>query len=169
MARPRLIDPAVEERRKRIRSIGVVLLVAVVLLAAAGVLGNEYLKLKRFKDERDVELLKKQLSRHLVLPKEEPLVATVTDVEKLKAEQAFYRNAKNGDKVFVWKDKALIYRGSEDRIVDFGIIVPSSATRDSAIEPSVPSPEASPEGAIDTVTVEETALPTRTVTATPLP
>lgn len=84
---------------------------------------KNYFELKAYKDERDIELLKDRLGRHLALPKEEPLVATVTDVEKLKAEQPFYRNAKNGDKVFIWKDKALIYRLEEDKIIDFGIIV----------------------------------------------
>lgn len=104
----------------------------ILILIGALVLGSliggaifikNYFELKAYKDERDVELLKDRLGRHLALPAEEPLIATVTDVEKLKAEQPFYRNAQNGDKVFIWKDKALIYRLEEDKIIDFGIIV----------------------------------------------
>lgn len=84
---------------------------------------KNYFELKSYKDERDVELLKERLAQHLALPEEEPLIATVTDVEKLKAEQPFYRNAQNGDKVFIWKDKALLYRLEDDKIIDFGIII----------------------------------------------
>lgn len=101
--------------------------IVVILVIAIGVAGffavREYLYLRQFKDERDVELLKEKLSKHYLLPEAEPIIATVTDAERLSQEQAFYKNAENGDKVFIWQDKALIYRNSEDRIVDFGIIV----------------------------------------------
>lgn len=85
---------------------------------------KSYFELKAFKDERDVDRYKSMLSKHLMLPKEEPIIASVKDVDKLKQEQPFYRNAINGDKVFIWKDKAVIYRPEEDRIIDFGIIIP---------------------------------------------
>ncbi|MFW5703539.1 MAG: LytR C-terminal domain-containing protein [Patescibacteria group bacterium] len=103
----------------------VILIVSLVIGSIAGLFFfvRNYFELKSFKNERDVELMKNKLSSHLILPEEEPLIATVTDVEKLKQEQPFYRNAKNGDKVFIWNDKALIYRMDEDKIVDFGIIV----------------------------------------------
>lgn len=112
---------------------------------------REYLELKKYKDSRDTSRLQEKLGAHLVLPEEEPLIATVTDVERLKKEQAFYRNAQNGDVIFIWNDKALIFRESEDKIVDFGIIVPRNP---------VESQEA--EAVEETVDSTETPVPTST-------
>lgn len=112
------------------RKVFLLMILAVALVG--GVFGayrfvHNYFELKAYKDDRDVELLKSKLSAHFTLPKEEPIVATVTDVAKLQKEQPFYKNARNGDKVFIWKDKALIYRVTDDKIVDFGIIVNKAA------------------------------------------
>ena len=106
----------------------VLFLIVLAVLCIGVVIGGwqltrNYLELKAYKDDRDVALLQEKLSKHFLLPEEEPLIATVTDVERLKQEQPFYQKAQNGDKVFIWKDKALIYRDSEDKIVDFGIII----------------------------------------------
>ena len=57
------------------------------------------------------------------LPQEVPTVATVSDVSKLK-NQAFFANAKNGDKVLIYQNakKAILYRPSSNKIVEFGPI-----------------------------------------------
>lgn len=106
----------------------IALVAGVILLLSGGYyFMKSYFELKTFKDERDVDRYKSMLKKHMVLPKEEPIIASVKDVEKLKKEQPFYRNAINGDKVFIWTDKAVIYRPEEDRIIDFGIIIPKKS------------------------------------------
>lgn len=57
-----------------------------------------------------------------VLPAEEPVLFTVNDAVLLKSQQAFFRDAQNGDVLLVFqKDgKALIYRESTNVIVNAG-------------------------------------------------
>ncbi len=59
-------------------------------------------------------------SRHIILPTgEQPTMASVSDVEKVKG-QPFFANAQNGDKVLVYTQarKAYLYRPSKDIIVE---------------------------------------------------
>jgi predicted membrane protein len=128
------------QKKHKLKLVILCIVLAVFLLLATGAffLFRNYKELRSFKNERDVATLTKKLEKHLEIPSEEPIIATVTDVEKLKSEQAFYRNAKNGDKIFIWKDKALIYRVETDKIIDFGIIVTQKAEK---TEPTIsPTP-----------------------------
>ncbi|MBI5357887.1 hypothetical protein HZB74_03515 [Candidatus Saccharibacteria bacterium] len=52
---------------------------------------------------------------------EEPTIATVQDVSKLQ-NQAFFKNAQNGDKVLIYSQakKAILYRPSTDKIIEVG-------------------------------------------------
>jgi uncharacterized protein YneF (UPF0154 family) len=52
-------------------------------------------------NKEEVKSLLAKVGKLIDLPKEEPTVATVTDKEKLK-DQAFFANAKNGDKVIIY-------------------------------------------------------------------
>ncbi len=61
-----------------------------------------------------------KVSRLMILPTdEEPTVATVSDPEKLK-DQAFFANAKLGDKVLIFTQakKAILYDPMIDKIVE---------------------------------------------------
>lgn len=63
------------------------------------------------------------------LPKDEsPTLATVSDKSKL-ATQSFFKNAQNGDKllIFVKSKKVILYRPSEDKIIEVGTINVSQA------------------------------------------
>jgi hypothetical protein len=59
-----------------------------------------------------------------VLPEEEPVLFTVNDANLLKTQQAFFKDAQNGDVLMVFQkdSKALIYRESENKIVNAGPI-----------------------------------------------
>lgn len=57
-----------------------------------------------------------------VLPAEEPVLFTVNDANLLKGQQAFFKDAANGDVLLVFQTsgKALIYRESTNKIINSG-------------------------------------------------
>lgn len=65
-----------------------------------------------------------QVAKLIDVPKgEEPQVATVSDVKKLK-DQPFFANAKNGDKVMIYNKagRAILYRPSTNKIIEIAPI-----------------------------------------------
>jgi hypothetical protein len=73
----------------------------------------------RIEAEKTVEKVAKMVE----LPQEQPTIATVSDVSKLKG-QPFFANAQNGDKVLIYQNakKAILYRPGTNKIVEFGPI-----------------------------------------------
>src|SRR5687767_785586 len=74
--------------------------------------------------QAEADKLVSDVGKLIELPSDEkPTIATVSDVEKVK-EQAFFKNAKNGDKVLIYTNakKAILYRPSENRIVEVGAV-----------------------------------------------
>lgn len=67
----------------------------------------------------EVPSLVSKIGKLIELPQEQPTVATVTDVEKLR-DQPFFANAQNGDKVLIFTNakKAILYRPSANLIID---------------------------------------------------
>lgn len=73
-------------------------------------------------EQEAVAKLVSEVGKLMDLPKDEtPTVATVTDVNKLKAEP-FFVNAKNGDKVLIYQNakKVILYSPSAKKIVNVG-------------------------------------------------
>jgi hypothetical protein len=71
--------------------------------------------------QKEVQLTVTQVSAHMILPvDEQPLLATIEDVEQLKTEAPFYENAQNGDRLLVYRSKAIIYSPARDIIVNVG-------------------------------------------------
>lgn len=73
-----------------------------------------------------------QIAKFMILPDEEPQVATVLDKEKLK-DQPFFANAENGDKILAYPkaQKAILYRPSIKKIIEvapLNISSPSAET-----------------------------------------
>jgi hypothetical protein len=61
-----------------------------------------------------------EVGKLMVLPaSEQPTIATVSDITKL-ADQPFFANAKNGDKVLIYTQskKAILYRESINKIIE---------------------------------------------------
>lgn len=107
----------------------------VLLMIIAGGFGWIIYKYKIYESPKDgparQEQVKKDtvklaglVGRHVLLPVgEEPKVATIVDIEKLKKDQPiFYENAKNGDKVLIYfiSKKAFIYDPVNDIVINIG-------------------------------------------------
>lgn len=70
--------------------------------------------------QAEAQKLAMQVGKSMVLPTDEqPTVATVTDVEKLK-EQPFFSKAKNGDKVLIYTQakKAILFDPLANKIIE---------------------------------------------------
>jgi hypothetical protein len=78
--------------------------------------------------KRETQDLINQVGKLMVLPEGEPTVATVVDAEALAKEQEFFKDAKNGDKVLIYKDKAILFNVSEGRIVNVGPVFSTNPT-----------------------------------------
>lgn len=81
--------------------------------------------------EKQIENLINKVSKLIVVPDEEPVVATIIKAEELMAEQKFYLGSQNGDQLifFPKAQKALIYRKSENKLINVGpVMVDQPAT-----------------------------------------
>jgi len=122
----------------------IIIIVVAVLILVAGGFGtfyfyNKYQEIKKNPDivaKEETAALKEKVGALMVLPSnEEPTVATITDVDKLK-EQDFFKDAKNGDKLlaYVENKKAILYRPSTNKIINVAPIYISTETDDTTKE-----------------------------------
>lgn len=60
-----------------------------------------------------------KVKRHILVNEgENPYIATITNLELVKQKNpSLYQNAEDGDKVFIWSDKVVVYSERRDRIV----------------------------------------------------
>lgn len=115
-------------------AIAVLVLLAIVGFGAAGYLFWQNQELQnnpettqkaqanRAKEVRD------KVAKLISLPTDEtPTLATVTDKEKLK-DQPFFKDAVNGDQILIFPQakKAIIFRESENRLINVGPIAITS-------------------------------------------
>lgn len=80
-----------------------------------------------------------QVEKLIELPKDEsPTLATVSDKSKLSS-QNFFRNAQNGDRliIFVKSKKVILYRPTENKIIEVGTISVSQNTSTGSPTPTV--------------------------------
>ncbi len=68
--------------------------------------------------EQAAEIVRKVRVHMDIGNEEDPTVATIVDVAKLREQNAFYNKAENGDFLVVTSTRAILYRASEDRILD---------------------------------------------------
>jgi hypothetical protein len=127
----------------------VVLLLVVVLVLVVAFVGYRVIKgdeVPSFEVAEGTQLSEEQIgdllgriSRLIQLPEEKnPLIATINDAAALRAEQAFYRDAENGDQLVIFAERAMavIYRPSADKLINVGPIF-----FDNAAQPQ-PQPQA---------------------------
>lgn len=110
------------------KSMTMVVVVGVVILALVGTsyyFYNQYKKTQVLLNnptmaaKEEVKKITDAVSKLMVLPtKEEPIVVTVLDKNKLK-DQDFFKNSENGDKVIVYSvsKQAILYRPSINKII----------------------------------------------------
>ena len=82
---------------------------------------------KKAADE-EARSLKAKVAKLMQLPSDEdPVVATVSDKEKLK-DQPFFKEAENGDRILIFTEakKAVIYREKDNRLINVGPIAVTS-------------------------------------------
>lgn len=119
-------------------------IVAIIAVAGAGYFYYQYQKTQQEllslksdsidpqkSKQEEIAKLVAEVSELIELPlDEEPTVATVTDVEKLK-DQLFFAKAKNGDKVLIYPNakKAILYNAEQKKVID---IAPINIGSDSA-------------------------------------
>lgn len=80
--------------------------------------------------QNEVQDLLTQIGTLIVLPtNEQPIVATVNDPEQLKG-QAFFANAKKGDKVLIYNiaRKAILYSPTLNRVIDVAPLSTKAST-----------------------------------------
>lgn len=102
------------------------LIVLLLFLVMAATLGSVYFYFKYQEAKaqttgaqpQEVKQLLSEVGKLMVLPKESPTVATVSDINKLKG-QIFFKQARNGDKVLIFpkEREAILYRPSLGKII----------------------------------------------------
>lgn len=103
------------------------------------------------KAAKESQSIKETIGQFMELPTDEdPVLATVTDIEKIKT-QPFFANAQNGDKVLIYtkNKRVILYRPSIGKIIEASIItggeggvianpVDGSMVQDNETAPAVP-------------------------------
>jgi hypothetical protein len=114
--------------------------IAVVALSASNVyFYKQYSNLKKdpaITSRNELDDLTKKVSKLLSVPTDEqPTLATIEDISKLK-DQTFFKESKNGDKLLVYAkaQKAIIYRDSENKLVNVGPVSLSASADTQAQE-----------------------------------
>lgn len=111
-------------KRSMFRSQKALFIFSLLILSLIAASGYFYWQRHKAQDNSNVITSLEQL---IELPTEEPSLAIITDIEKLK-DQPFFQKAENGDKLLIYKNsqKAILYRPSKNKIIDFTLIDTSS-------------------------------------------
>lgn len=103
----------------------IVALIVVALAVATGFLLWQNLQLRspdgqKQANERANAKLVEEVSAKILLPSDQtPTIATITNVDELKkVNEAFYRDAQNGDRILFYSTRAVIYRESDHKIIN---------------------------------------------------
>lgn len=84
------------------------------------------------------------IGKLIILPEgeETPFVFTIQNAEELAAQEPFYNKAKDGDRLIVFSDRAIIYNPTEDILVNVGPVI-FQDTEDA--QAPLPAPTRTPE------------------------
>ena len=136
--KPSSVEPAQDLQKEQsggfaAKSLIIIVTFSLVALAAVGAAVYFYVQYQKTQEqlksptsaaEAETASLITEVGKLIVLPTgEQPTVATVSDINKLKS-QSFFANAQNGDKVLIYTkaQKAILYDPSQKKIVEVGPI-----------------------------------------------
>ena len=133
-----------KRKARKVNPITLLLTVIIVLLIAAlGFLYYQYrqntVELSKLRDPQYLSQLQtesaqaavEKVKKLMLLPEETPTIATITDADALRTENAeFYKDAQNGDMLLIYQKKAILYRESQNLIINVApvFIDPNSTT-----------------------------------------
>lgn len=133
-------DQKHSQKKKSVRIGSRLVTIILVVLVLAGFAATGYLLWQNNRLQSDpnslqkaqtnqANALKDKVSKLISVPNETPIVATVSDKEKLK-DQPFFADAQNGDYILMFPQakKAYIYRESENKLINVGPIAITSDT-----------------------------------------
>jgi len=126
-------------RAKKSNKLGLFILILIALIAITGfawsfkkyieakkeIINLTSIEAQREMAQKEVQKLLEKVGKLIILPDdEEPTVATITDIEALRQEQSFYKDAQNGNKVLIYMQakKAIIYDEERNILVNVGPI-----------------------------------------------
>lgn len=130
-----------DEKKKRFGKKKLVnVLLVLLVLAGFGLSAFLYTQMQTLKNDpktlqqaqqSKTNAIKDKVAKLISVPADEtPILATVDNKEKLK-DQPFFKDAQNGDYIlmFAQSKKAIIYRESENKLVNVGPIAITSDTK----------------------------------------
>ncbi len=155
------VAPVVEPKR---RGKGRKFFSLIFLLTLAGLIYSQYqlylLKNPTYQQQlaqEQVQAIIDKVSKLMILPSEAPQVLVLQDVEKVKAQQPFFKDAENGDQVLVYPTIAIIYSPSKNKIVNVGPVIRDAQTGNSQVQNTPVT---------NTATGTKTTAPAKTGTST---
>jgi uncharacterized protein YneF (UPF0154 family) len=155
-------------KKSKVLLIIVLILLFFVIGAVGGYFGYEYLtsqkvyeKLKdpeyiSYLQEQQTEEILENLGSIILLPDEEPTMATLLDIEELKKENPeFYKDAQKGDYLVIYSEKAIIYREEENKVINVAPVYFEKSEENTNTDFSETNTENIEESASETETSEE--------------
>jgi|PlaIllAssembly_1097288.scaffolds.fasta_scaffold431947_1 hypothetical protein len=88
--------------------------------------------------QSDAEKYLPRIAKLISLPEETPQTAVISDIDKL-GDQPFFKNARNGDIILIYPSsrKSILYRPSENKIIEVGTIQTATPTSAPATQSAV--------------------------------
>lgn len=125
------------KRRKFFRP-GIVIFLLILALTAAGI--TIFLLAKDLNTKTDSQsenaglAVKSKVEKLMYLPNETPQVMTMENADEVKKNNPFFKDVQNGDQVLIFlaDSRVVIYRESENKIVNVGPIVNDSSKQESS-------------------------------------
>jgi hypothetical protein len=108
---------------------GVSLSVVLVFYVSYSAFATSYLSLSGSMEREEARNLQalSELQKIASVPTETPIVRVIDNANLLKKDIAFYRDAQPGDFVFLFPttEQVVIYRQSENKVINFGPLISS--------------------------------------------
>ncbi len=133
-------------KKKILTIIVIIFVVAIAVVAAYSTYQLYLIKNPVYQQkmlEKQTNKIIQDVGKIFELPTGAPQIATVADVDSLKASQPFFDKARNGDQVLIYDALAILYRPSEHKIINVAPVTKESPSPTPA--PIVTPPEPSPE------------------------